>query len=124
MSSGGCSNSEEELSLLAVASTCNCDRDRDCDRARDSRLMPSWTSPMKESRLIGGVVADGVEIASTVPMRNNSIEKPVSVIPKTLDNEQAVTDCKTHHLHELPLSPIYPAQMKSNETRYLVVSGP
>ena len=27
---------------------------------------------MKESRYVGGTVADGVVIASTVPMRNNS----------------------------------------------------
>jgi hypothetical protein len=68
------SNSEEELSLLVVASTCNCDcdRDRDRDRERDSWLKPPWTSPMKESRYIGGTVADGVEIASTVPMRSIS----------------------------------------------------
>jgi hypothetical protein len=70
MSSGGRSLSEEELSLLAVASTCNCDCDR--DRDRDSWLKPPWTSPIKESRYIGGTVAGGVEIASIVPMRNNS----------------------------------------------------
>lgn len=84
MSSGGRSNSEE-LSLLAVSSTCNCDRDCDRDVSRDSWLKPPWTSPMNESRYIGGTVADGVEIASTVPMRNNSIKKPISVIPKILD---------------------------------------
>ncbi len=65
------SNSEAELSLLAVAFTCNCDCDCDRDRDRDSWLTPPRTSPMKESRC-GGSVADGVVIASTVPMRNNS----------------------------------------------------
>ena len=67
---GGGSNSEAELLLLDLASTCNRDCDRDMDK--DSWLTRPWTSPMKESRYVGGTVAEGVVIASTVPMRNNS----------------------------------------------------